>query len=199
VKVKKEKNTSGKIFVISGPSGSGKTTLLTSLIKDKKISKLLTKSCSVTTRPKRSKEKEGKDYFFVSKADFRNLVKTKKILEWTKYLGYYYGTPRGPLESQLARGKSLGLCLDLKGARILKKIYPENTITVFVLPPSLDVLKNRIQNRCRQTNKNEVTQRIGLARKELLATSSFDHCIMNQNLKVALRELKKIFFQAIKA
>jgi guanylate kinase len=121
VEAKKNKNKPGKIFVISGPSGSGKTTLLTSLIKDKKVSKLLVKSCSLTTRPKRSGEKEGKDYFFVTTPKFQSLLKAKKILEWTRYLGYYYGTPRGPLESQIQSGKCLGLCLDLKGARILKK------------------------------------------------------------------------------
>jgi len=199
VKARKNKNKPGKIFVISGPSGSGKTTLLTSLIKNKKVSKLLAKSCSVTTRPKRSGEKEGKDYFFITPLKFKSLLKAKKILEWTKYLGYYYGTPRGPLESQIQSGKCLGLCLDLKGARILKKLYPQNTVTVFVLPPSLEVLKNRIQNRCRETENIEVTQRISLARKELLAAKSFDYCVMNQNLKIALSELKNIFLKVIKA
>jgi guanylate kinase len=77
-------------------------------------------------------------------------------------------------------------------------MYSQDTVTVFVLPPSLDVLKNRIQNRCSKTNKKEVTQRIDLARKELLAATSFDYCIMNQNLKIALSELKEIFLKAIK-
>lgn len=199
MKARKNKNKPGKIFVISGPSGSGKTTLLTSLIKNKQVSKLLTKSCSLTTRPKRSGEKEGKDYFFVTTSKFHSLLKAKKILEWTKYLGYYYGTPRGPLESQIQSGKCLGLCLDLKGARILKKLYPQNTVTVFVLPPSLEVLENRIQNRCSKTKNTEVAQRINLARKELLAATNFDYCIMNQNLKIALNELKDIFLKAIKA
>jgi guanylate kinase len=195
VKANKRQNKPGKIFVISGPSGSGKTTLLTSLIQDKKIGKLLAKSCSVTTRPRRSGEKEGKDYYFVTPEEFRRLVKTKKILESTRYLGYYYGTPKGPLESQLNGGRSLGLCLDLKGARIIKKIYPDRTITVFVLPPSLEVLKRRIENRSRSTNKVEIAQRMHLARRELLAASQFDYCILNQNLRVALKELKDIFLQ----
>jgi len=197
VKAKKRKNKPGKIFVVSGPSGSGKTTLLSSLIQDKKIAKLLTKSCSITTRPKRSKEKQGKDYFFVNSAEFKRLLKAKKILEWTRYLGYYYGTPKGPLEKQLKAGKNLGLCLDLKGARIIKNLYPDKTITVFVLPPSLNVLKNRIKNRCRRTNKKEIIQRIRLARRELLAASRFDYCILNQNLQTALEELKNIFLQEI--
>ena len=160
MKTAKRQKRLGKIFVISGPSGSGKTTLLSSLIQDKKIAKLLVKSCSLTTRPKRWKEREGKEYFFVAPKEFRRLLKAKKILEWTRYLGYYYGTPKEYLEKQLRGSKSVGLCLDLKGAEILKKIYPNNTVTIFVLPPSLSVLKERIQNRCRQTNQQEVKQRM---------------------------------------
>jgi len=195
VKAAKRQNKPGKIFVISGPSGSGKTTLLTSLIQDKKIGKLLVKSCSVTTRPKRSNEREGEEYFFVKPTEFSRLLKAKKILEWTRYLGYYYGTPKEPLEKQLGEGKNVGLCLDFKGAGVLKKIYPNNTVTVFVLPPSLSELKVRIQNRCRHTNQQEVAQRILLARRELRGAGKFDYCILNQNLPVALKELKSIFLK----
>jgi guanylate kinase len=199
VKAARNQNKLGKIFVISGPSGSGKTTLLSRLIQDKKIAKTLVKSCSVTTRPKRSKEREGKEYFFVLPQEFRRLLKAKKILEWTRYLGYYYGTPKEPLEKQLAKGKNVGLCLDLKGARILKKLYPGNTVTIFVLPPALSVLKERIQNRCRHTNQREVTQRLRLARRELRAAGEFDHCVLNQNLQLALKELKEIYLQESRA
>ena len=185
----------GKIFVISGPSGSGKTTLLTSLIKEKKIAKLLVKSCSITTRPKRWKEREGKEYFFVKTPEFKHRLKTKKILEWTKYLGYYYGTPKGPLEKQLKSGRNVGLCLDLKGARGLKKLYPKNTVTIFVIPPSLQVLKERIQNRGRQINHQDVAQRMLLAGRELQAVNKFDYCLLNKNLSAALLELKSIFLR----
>ena len=195
MKAKKIQNKPGKIFIISGPSGSGKTTLLTRLIQDRKIAKLLEKSRSVTTRPRRLGEKQGKDYFFISKGEFRRLLKAKKILEWTRYLGYYYGTPRELVENRLKKGKHLGLCLDLKGARILKKIYPYNSVTVFVLPPSLSVLKARIEGRCRETNKKEVTQRLRLAKREILAAAQFDYRILNQNLRVALKELKRIFLK----
>jgi guanylate kinase len=195
VKAAKRQKKLGKIFVISGPSGSGKTTLLTRLIQDKKIARLLVKSCSITTRPKRPQEREAKEYFFVSTVEFKRLLKAEKILEWTRYLGYYYGTPKEPLEKQLAGGKSVGLCLDLKGARMLKKIYPFNTVTVFVLPPSLSVLKQRMQNRSRQTNQLEVKQRMLLAGRELQAAGKFDYCVLNQNLAVALKELKNIFLR----
>ncbi len=193
MKARKKQHNPGKIFIISGPSGSGKTTLLTRLIQDKKISKLLRKSCSVTTRPKRLGERQGKDYFFVSKPEFRRLLKAKKILEWTRYLGYYYGTPRDPVESRLKEGGHLGLCLDLKGAKVLKKRYPQNAVTIFVLPPSLSALKARIEGRRRETNAKEVDQRLHLARKEIQAAAQFDYCILNQNLQKALKALKNVF------
>jgi guanylate kinase len=195
VKAKKRQNKPGKIFIISGPSGSGKTTLLTKLIQDKKTGKLLAKSLSVTTRPRRLGERQGKDYLFITKDKFKRLLKAKKILEWTRYLGYYYGTPRELVEARLKKGKHIGFCLDLKGARILKKIYPHNTVTIFVLPPSLNALKARIEGRCRETNKKEVTQRLLLAQREILAASQFDYRILNRNLRVAFKELKKIFLK----
>ncbi len=195
MKARKIQHNPGKIFIISGPSGSGKTTLLTRLIQDKTIAKSLGKSCSVTTRPRRMGEKQGRDYFFVTKTEFRRLLKAKKILEWTKYLGYYYGTPREPVEDRLKQGRHLGLCLDLKGAKVLKRRYPHNAVTIFVLPPSLSVLKTRIEGRRRETNAKEVDQRLRLAKREILAASQFDYCILNQNLPEALRVLKKIFYK----
>jgi len=199
VKANKSQNKPGKIFIICGPSGTGKTTLLAGLIKDKKIGKLLVKSCSITTRPRRTGEREGAEYFFVNLREFKRLLKAKKILEWTRYLGYYYGTPKGPLENQRKSGKNIGLCLDLKGARTLKKFYTNNAVTIFILPPSLDVLKSRIENRCRQTNKKEIARRIRLARREILLASQFDYCVLNQKLSVALGELKNIFLHEIDA
>ena len=186
MKAHKKQNRPGKLFIISGPSGSGKTTLLAGLIKDKKIGKLLVKSRSLTTRPRRTGESNGSEYFFVTPLEFRHLLKAKKILEWTRYLGYYYGTPKGPLEIQLSYGRNIGLCLDIKGARTLKKLYPNNTVTIFILPPSLEVLKSRIEYRSSSTNKKEIARRVRLARRELLAASEFDHCILNQSLQVAL-------------
>lgn len=197
MKAHKKQNRPGKLFIISGPSGSGKTTLLAGLIKDKKIGKLLVKSRSLTTRPRRTGESNGSEYFFVTPLEFRHLLKAKKILEWTRYLGYYYGTPKGPLEIQLSYGRNIGLCLDIKGARTLKKLYPNNTVTIFILPPSLEVLKSRIEYRSSSTNKKEIARRVRLARRELLAASEFDHCILNQSLQVALEELKNIFLHEI--
>jgi len=182
----------GKIFVICGPSGTGKTTLLGKLIKGAGLKTKILKSISLTTRPKRPGEKTGKDYFFVSRQEFARLLKAKKILEWTRYLGYYYGTPKEFVDSQLSLGRHLGFCLDLKGARALKKAYPQQTRVIFIKPPSIEALKHRIEGRCRSADKNEVLRRLRLARQELKASRSFDYCILNTNLNTAIKKLKRI-------
>jgi len=190
--VRKQKKKSGFIFIISGPSGSGKTTLLENLFRDRELKKRLVKSVSFTTRPKRQGEREGRNYFFVTESEFRRKLKAEKILEWTKYLGYYYATPRDFVEQHLKQGKDIALCLDLKGACRIKRFYPKNSVTVFVLPPSVKSLRERIEGRCKRTGKLEIKQRLKLAKEELLASHKYDYTLVNKNLSQALRELKSI-------
>ena len=185
----------GLIFVISGPSGSGKTTLLEKLLKDKELGKRLIKSVSLTTRPKRSAERDKKDYFFITQGEFSRKLKSKKILEWTKYLGYYYATPKDLLENELKKGKHILLCLDLKGARSIKRLYPKNSVTVFVIPPSLQSLKKRIEGRCNKTKKEEIGKRLKLAREELSACGWYDYSLANKNLNRAVKKLKGIILK----
>jgi guanylate kinase len=187
----------GLIFVISGPSGSGKTTLRDKLLEDKAFQRKLTKSVSFTTRKKRTNEGHGRDYFFVTEADFKKKDRAKEILEWTKYLGYYYGTPRFFVEKQIRRGKNIILCLDLKGALRIKRLYPKDSVTIFVLPPSIQTLRVRIEKRCQETKKEEIARRLKLAKEELGASRRYDYTIVNKNLERALRELKGIILQEI--
>lgn len=187
----------GLIFVISGPSGSGKTTLRDKLLEDKAFKRKLTKSVSFTTRKKRSNEGHGRDYFFVTEEDFKKKDGAKEILEWTKYLGYYYGTPRFFVEKQISRGKNIILCLDLKGALRIKRLYPKDSVTIFVLPPSIQTLRVRIKKRCHETKKEEIARRLKLAKEELGASRRYDYTIVNKNLERALRELKGIILQEI--
>ena len=185
----------GLIFVLSGPSGSGKTTLLGNIIRSAELKNKFARSISITTRPKRSGEKNGKDYFFLTQAEFGRKLKAKKILEWTKYLGYYYATPKDFVDRQLRKKRHIILCLDLKGAVRIKKLYPENSVTIFILPPSLEALRKRIEGRCNMTKKEEVRQRLKLARKELLASRKYDHCLVNKSLQKAVKELKRIILK----
>ena len=150
--------SSTKIFVVSGPSGSGKTTLVGKVLAHRSLKDLLKRSISFTTREKRTNEVDGLDYFFISKEDFEVLRKRKKILEWTTYLGYYYGTAKDYIEAQMGKSCGLMLCLDIKGAKQIKKIYSKQTVTIFVLPPSVEVLAERIKNRRKKTKESEVLQ-----------------------------------------
>lgn len=191
-KPKQRAQSAGKIFVISGPSGSGKTTLLEKLLKVKKISSLLAKSVSFTTRPKRPAEVHGRDYFFISNREFRRLLREEKILEWTKFLGYYYGTPRDFVEGRLRRGKFVLLCLDLAGTKQIKRLFPGRAVTVFIIPPSLEALKERIRGRGDHAAKGQVTKRLSLAGRELQAAAEYDHAIINRNLRQAVAELADV-------
>lgn len=181
----------GLVFVVSGPSGSGKTTLVSLLFKDKALWGVLKKSVSFTTRPKRLMEKEGRDYFFISRNDFKRKLKEKKILEWTNYLGYYYATPREFVDKQLQKGNNIILCLDVVGARRIKRLYSTCARTVFIKPPSLERLKQRIEGRGKKSGEQGIAERLGLASKELKACRGYDVRVINGDLKKAAGRLKK--------
>jgi guanylate kinase len=188
----------GLIIVVSGPSGSGKTTLVEKLLGTRELKRKLSRSVSLTTRPKRSGERDKKDYFFISGKQFQQARKAKKILEWTRYLGYYYATPIERIAEQLKKAKNIILCLDLKGAETMKALYPGNTVTVFVLPPSQKALLQRITSRCHRTTDREVRERMGLAQKELQAASRYDYCLVNKDLNTAVRQLTGIILGEIR-
>jgi len=187
----------GWIFVVSGPSGSGKTTLSATLLQDRQLRKRIFRSVSFTTRARRSQERNGRDYLFISEQEFRRKLRQKKILEWTRYLSYYYATPKGFVETSLRKGRNILLCLDLKGASRVKRLYPRNTVTIFIKPPSLEALESRIKKRCNKTKKEEIRQRLKLARQELGAWRLYDYSITNGSLPQAARALKKIILKKI--
>lgn len=190
--------SSSKLFVVSGPSGSGKTTLVNKVLTHRSLKDLLKKSVSFTTREKRSSEVEGADYYFISKQEFELLRKRKKILEWTAYLGYYYGTAKEYIEAQFGKVCGLMLCLDIKGAKQIKKIYPKQTVTIFVLPPSIEVLADRIKNRCKKIQEKEILERVKLANKEIAQKGKFDYTLVNDDLDLATEQLKDIVIQELK-
>jgi len=187
----------GLIFVISGPSGSGKTTLLSRVLKAPGLRGKLVRSISLTTRPKRSGERSGKDYFFISNGRFLQLRKAKKILEWTRYLGYYYATPRVFIERQIKKGNNTALCLDLKGAFRLKRFFPDNTVLIFVKPPSIKVLWKRISKRCQHTKPEEIRGRIQLARREIEGARAYDYQMVNKNFEETVKKLKGIILKEL--
>lgn len=185
------------IFVISGPSGSGKTTLVNRVLADGALKKKLIRSVSYTTRPRRSGEKDSRDYVFISDKKFREQIRSKKFIEWIKYLGYYYGTSRRILEGQLNKSDGVLLCLDVRGALKIKRLYPQSARLIFVKPPSLMQLPARIKNRCNKIKEKEVRQRLRLAAREVRAAGKYDYSIVNSELSAALKALRNILLTEI--
>jgi guanylate kinase len=131
------------IFIISGPSGVGKTTLIKRLLSLPDLKTTLVKSVSFTTRTPRKDERDKKDYYFLTKEEFILKKRKGELLEWTEYLGHFYGTDRTFIDNLLEKGKDVLLCLDTKGAFKVRKIYPKNSVLVFILPSSLRVLEEK--------------------------------------------------------
>ncbi|MDI6758281.1 MAG: guanylate kinase [Candidatus Omnitrophota bacterium] len=193
----REQKRRGVIFAVSGPSGSGKTTLLKKILGNKKLGNKLIKSISFTTRPRRLRERKDKDYFFISEKEFKQRKAAGEIVEWTKYLDHYYGTPKEFLTRQLGQGKNIILCLDEKGVLSIERLYPKTTVTIFIVPPSISELRERIEARCNKTKKEEIKKRLKLANNELLFSRKYDYRIFNKDLGLAIKELQGIVLSEI--
>jgi len=180
----------GKIIIISGPSGSGKTTLYKKLLASRKLKKKIVKTVSVTTRPKRSGEKHGRDYFFVSSKMFQYKKRNGHFLETEKVFGNDYGTPKKNVQGLLAAGKNVLLCIDVKGARTVRRKFPK-AVAVFIKTASLEVLAARLRERGSE-KKDIMRMRLQTARKELKEVKKYDYVIINDNLRTAYGRLEAI-------
>jgi guanylate kinase len=179
------------VFVVSGPSGSGKTTLIRLILSGQRKRDLV-RSVSLTTRPRRTGERHGRDYFFISKKEFLERLTAKKILEWTRYLGYYYATSRDFVEETLRSGRHVVLCLDYRGVTQIRKVYADQMVSIFILPPSVKELQQRIRSRCCKTCAREIRQRIVSAKEEIARAGLYDYRITNTRIHDALRELRAV-------
>ena len=174
----------GRVFVISAPSGSGKTTIASRAVRKLKN---ISPSISFTTRRPRQGESDKKDYYYVSKLEFKKAIKKKKLLEWASNYGYYYGTPKRPVFDKTKKGKDVLLSIDVKGAMQVKRKMPQS-ILVFIKPPSVDELKRRLDGRNSDT-KSEIKKRLKIAKKELSYIPKYDHVITNDKLENAVKKL----------
>jgi len=172
-------------IILSAPSGAGKTTVANELLKGKNIARVIT----ATTRAPRRGERNGKDYFFWTVADFEKAIKTKKMLEWAKVHVNYYGIPKSSLETILKQGKCPLLVIDVQGAKTIKKIY-KNAVTIFLTAPNVAELKKRIASRCDGTRNINV--RLKTALKELKQIKNYDYLIINDNLKECIANCRAI-------
>ena len=177
----------GKLFVISAPSGCGKTTLCKKLLADKPE---MMRSVSMTTRPPRPGEKDGVDYHFMSRKDFKGLIERGEFLEYEENFGHFYGTPKRFIRDNLKKGKSILLNIDVKGAMKVRRAYPKDSILLFILPPSIKALKKRLHARMTDSIQT-ISTRFNLAKKELAYKDRYDYRIVNDRLDNAYRRLKK--------
>ena len=172
---------------ICAPSGVGKTTVARRLVE---ASDDVVFSVSATTRPARSSERHGVDYFFVSRVEFESMIEEGALLEWAEVHGDLYGTPRANLEEAQRDGKQLILDIDVQGARQLVEAVPDR-VTIFLLPPSFDVLLERLKGR-KSEDEDRVRRRMQTAKSELEAVGEFQYVVVNDRLDDTVEEVQAI-------
>ena len=179
----------GLFIVISGPSGTGKTSVIKALCESEPT---LAFSISATTRPPRSDEADGVDYYFLDETDFEALINSGGFLEWVKYGGHYYGTLKSTIESTIEKGKDLVLEIDVHGAMKVKGLGIRYT-SIFLLPPSLESLEKRLRNRKTESD-SELEQRLLTAKSEFAYVKDYKYCILNpdHNVKEAVTQIRHI-------
>ena len=177
----------GRIIVVSGPSGVGKTTLVETMLEH---SSSIVRSVSATTRLPRSGETDGVDYHFLPKSEFERLIEQNGLVEWTKYGENYYGTLKSTLESIIKAGKDIVLTIDVDGAIQLKKLG-FSCLLIFILPPSIQILRQRLEERKTET-ESELNQRLERAKAEFDLVAYYDYCVINDQIPLAIQQLIKI-------
>ncbi|APG65688.1 guanylate kinase [Tenacibaculum todarodis] len=183
-------NFKGKLFVFSAPSGSGKTTIVRHLLKQERLG--LEFSISATSREARGEEKNGEDYYFISTKEFKQHIKNEDFLEWEEvYRDNFYGTLKTEVERIWAQGKHVIFDIDVAGGLRIKKKFPEQTLAVFVKPPSIDELKIRLKKRSTES-EDKINMRIAKASVELATAPQFDEIIKNYDLNIALKDAENL-------
>jgi guanylate kinase len=178
----------GLLLVMSSPSGAGKTTLSRALLaSDPNI----TMSVSVTTRQPREGEEDGKDYFFITKERFAAMRDAGELLEWAKVFGNYYGTPRGAVELALAKGRDMLFDIDWQGTQQLAQAVKDDLVTIFILPPSAEELRDRLVRRA-QDAASIVAKRMAEAPKEISHWPEYDYVIVNETVSDTLEKITAI-------
>ncbi len=183
----------GKLIVISAPSGCGKTTIAQEILKRHKNIEF---SVSATTRKKRDNEIDGKDYFFLTKKQFEERITRGELAEYEIIYGDYYGSLKSVIDKALTENRPLLFDIDVNGARTLKQKYPDDAALIFIKPPSLEVLKERLLSRNTE-DEATVAKRLERVPMELEKGKSFDCAVVNDDLLAAVNEVDEIVKKAI--
>ena len=178
-------NKEGRIIAVSSPSGGGKTSVVKKILKDFPE---IVFSISATTRPRRSNEVDGVDYYFISDKEFEKKIADDKFIEWERFYDYYYGTLKSTIDENIPKGKSVLFEIDVKGALSLKRIY-SNSILIFIDPPSFEELVKRLKKRRTETDL-DLQKRIDRAKMELSFKTKFDYIFVNDDLEKVYKQIK---------
>jgi guanylate kinase len=189
-------STGGKLIVFSAPSGSGKTTIVRHLLGKEDLN--LEFSISAASREPRGEEISGKDYYFMSTEEFKKHIKNEDFLEWEEvYRDNFYGTLKSEVERIWAKGKNVIFDIDVSGGLRIKHKFPNETLAVFVKPPSIDELKIRLKKRSTESD-DKINMRIAKASVELATAPQFDVVIKNYDLNIALEEAYQLVKDFVK-
>ncbi len=178
----------GLLVVLSSPSGGGKGTILKELFSSSDENYRF--SVSATTRPPRPGEVDGKDYYFVSRETFEKMLKEGKLLEYTEYVGNYYGTPVGPIEQWNEQGYDVFLEIDVRGGAQIKTLMP-SCVSIFILPPSMEVLSSRLHGRGTEKDTS-LDERLEQAEEEISHAKEYDYIVVNDRLEDAVDDIRAI-------
>ena len=186
----------GKLIVISAPSGSGKTSIVSYLLKNMET---LSFSISACSRERRENEIEGKDYHFLGIEGFKRSIKEDSFLEWEEvYKNQFYGTLKSEVERIWSEGKTVIFDVDVVGGLNIKKQYPKECLSIFVMPPSVEVLAERLIGRGSESDES-LQKRLDKAEEEISQNQEFDTVILNDNLSIACEETQEVITNFIKS
>lgn len=181
------------VFIFSAPSGSGKTTILKPILE--KLKDKFSFSISATTRPAREGEKDGVDYYFISQEKMREHIKKDDFLEWEEvYPGKYYGTFKSELDRIWKQGKYVIFDIDVKGGVNIKNILKNQACSIFIMPPSIEELENRLRKRNTES-EDTLKERLSRAEMEISLSENFDYVVCNDELEVAIARVEEIITQ----
>jgi guanylate kinase len=178
----------GKLIVVSAPSGAGKTTIVKAIL-EKYPSMLF--SVSAATRTRRETEVDGKDYFFLSRQEFERRIGAGELVEWEEIYGTLYGTLKSEVNKALSSGKAMLFDIDVKGSLSIKRTYPNDSVLIFIKPPSIEILEARLRGR---KTEDDMTfrRRMDRVAMELGMASQFDYQVVNDDLQAAIAEVDKL-------